>query len=66
MVAGALATAAFVAAMLSWFYALVRGRVPRGLRNLGAFELRYAAQTYGYPTCSPTAIRTAVPPPAGR
>ena len=48
MVSGALAGAAFVAAILSWFYALARGRVPRGLRNLGAFELRYAAQVYGY------------------
>jgi hypothetical protein len=47
-VSGALSTAAFVAALLSWFYALARGRVPKGLRNLGAFALRYAAQTYGY------------------
>ena len=47
----------------SWFYALVRGRVPRGLRNLGAFALRYHAQTLRLSaTCSPTAIRTAVPP----
>jgi hypothetical protein len=48
MVAGALSTSAFVAAMLSWFYALARGRVPRGLRNLSAFELRYTAQAFGY------------------
>jgi hypothetical protein len=48
LIAGALGSAAFVAAMLSWFYALARGRVPRGLRNLGAFELRYQAQTLGY------------------
>jgi hypothetical protein len=48
MVAGALATSAYVAALLSWFYALVRGRVPRGLRNLGAFQLRYSAQAFGY------------------
>ena len=48
MVSGALSGAAFVAAILSWFYALARGRVPRGLRNLGAFELRYAAQVFGY------------------
>ena len=39
---GRSATAAFVAALLSWFYALVRGQVPKGLRNLGAFELRYS------------------------
>jgi hypothetical protein len=48
MVAGALAGAAFVAALLSWFYALWHGRVPQGLRNLGAFELRYSAQLFGY------------------
>ncbi|HZO60752.1 MAG TPA: DUF4389 domain-containing protein [Solirubrobacterales bacterium] len=45
---GALATAAFLAAVFSWFCALFTGRVPRGLRNLGAYDLRYAAQTYGY------------------
>ena len=39
---------AFLAAVLSWFYALVRGRVPKGLRNLGGMELRYYAQTAGY------------------
>jgi hypothetical protein len=48
MIASALATAAYLAAIFSWFYALVCGRVPRGLRNLGAFELRYYAQTLGY------------------
>jgi hypothetical protein len=46
--ASVLSTAAYVAAILSWWYALFRGRVPRGLRNLGAFELRYYAQTLGY------------------
>jgi hypothetical protein len=47
-VASALLGVAFVAAFLSWFYALVRGEVPRGLRNLGAYALRYNAQTNGY------------------
>jgi hypothetical protein len=71
---GALGTAGFVAALLSWFYALARGRVPKGLRNLGAFALRYAAQTYGYlalltdryPYSGPTAggqLTLAPPPP---
>jgi hypothetical protein len=74
MVSGALGTSAFVAAILSWFYALVRGQVPKGLRNLGAFALRYAAQTYGYlalltdryPYSGPTAggqLTLAPPPP---
>jgi hypothetical protein len=48
MVSGALGGAASLAAVYSWFYALVRGRVPRGLRNLGAFSLRYNAQTLGF------------------
>jgi hypothetical protein len=48
MIVGALSTAAYIAAFFSWFYALFRGRVPLGLRNLGAFELRYTAQTFGY------------------
>jgi uncharacterized protein DUF4389 len=48
MVAAALGTSAYLAALLSWFYALARGRVPRGLRNLGAFQLRYSAQVFGY------------------
>jgi hypothetical protein len=47
-VSSALGGAATLAAVYSWFYALVRGRVPRGLRNLGAFSLRYNAQTFGY------------------
>ena len=37
-----------MAAIYIWFYALVRGRAPRGLRNLGAYSLRYGAQTTGY------------------
>jgi hypothetical protein len=48
LIAGALAGAAFTAALLSWWYAMFRGRVPRGLRNLGAYELRYYAQYMGY------------------
>lgn len=48
LVSGALATTAYIAAFFSWFHGLFRGRVPRGLRNLGAYELRYAAQVFGY------------------
>jgi hypothetical protein len=35
-------------AFLGWFYALARGRVPRGLRDLGAYALSYAAQFWAY------------------
>jgi hypothetical protein len=48
IVAGAVGTAAFVAAFLGWFAALARGRMPEGLRNLGAYYLRYNAQVSGY------------------
>jgi hypothetical protein len=38
----------FVVALFGWFVALVLGRMPRGLRGLGAYALGYAAQTTGY------------------
>lgn len=41
-------TAIYAAAFLGWFAALFTGRMPRQLRNLGAFGLRYAAQTTAY------------------
>jgi hypothetical protein len=47
-ISSAIGGAAFIAAVFMWFHALVRGRVPRGLRNLGAFSLRYNAQSFGY------------------
>jgi hypothetical protein len=37
-----------VAAFLGWFFALVRGRMPRGLRDLVAYGLSYAAQAWAY------------------
>lgn len=37
-----------VAGFLGWFAALATGRMPRGLRGLGAYALGYYAQTYGY------------------
>jgi len=36
------------AAFLAWFVALVRGRAPRGLRDLIAYAIGYGAQTGGY------------------
>ena len=44
----ALGSAAFVAAVLGWFAALVTGRMPRGLRDLLAFCLRYDGQLSAY------------------
>jgi hypothetical protein len=44
----ALGGVALVIAFLTWWYALVTGRMPEGMRNLGASCLRYSAQTYAY------------------
>jgi hypothetical protein len=38
------------AAFLGWFSALARGRMPRGLRDLTAYGLSYAAQAWAYMT----------------
>lgn len=46
VVAGALSYVLSTVAFLGWFAALVTGRMPEGLRNLGAYALRYTAQTY--------------------
>ena len=46
--AAGLSGAAFVAAVLGWFAALATGRMPRGLRDLAAWSIRYTAQTDAY------------------
>jgi hypothetical protein len=69
LVSGVLGIALAVAAFLGWFAALVTGRMPEGLRNLGAIAIRYTAQTYvygavltdRYPSASP-AVRPAPEP----
>jgi hypothetical protein len=68
LISGALSAALWVAAFLGWFAVLATGRMPTGLRNLGAFCIRYISQTDAYvciltdryPHSSP-ALR---PPPA--
>jgi len=47
-IAGALGAALIVAAVLTWFMALVTARAPEGLRNLSAWALRYQSQTNAY------------------
>jgi hypothetical protein len=37
-----------VLAFFSWWIALFTSQVPEGIRNFGAFALRYETQTYGY------------------
>jgi hypothetical protein len=48
LVAGGLGGVLAVAAVLAWFASLVTGRMPASLLALGAFVLRYTAQTNGY------------------
>ena len=48
LIASVLLTAAFIAAFIGWFAALVRGRTPRGLRDLTAWALGYYGQMRGY------------------
>lgn len=48
LLASALGGVLLVLAVLAWFYSLGTGRMPEGLRNLGAACLRYSAQTYAY------------------
>jgi hypothetical protein len=48
IVASALGGVAFAIAFLGWWYALVKARMPEGMRNLGVTCLRYSAQTYAY------------------
>jgi hypothetical protein len=48
ILASALGGVALVVAFLGWWYALVTGRMPEGLRNLGASCIRYSSQTYAY------------------
>ncbi len=47
-IAGGFSSLLFLVGVLSWFTALVRGRLPRGLRTVGALALRYHAATVGY------------------
>jgi len=48
IVNGAVESGLFVAAVLTWFAALVKGTAPWGLRNLMAYALRYQAQVNAY------------------
>jgi hypothetical protein len=48
LLASALGGVLLAVAFLGWWYALVRARMPEGLRNLGASCLRYSAHTYAY------------------
>jgi hypothetical protein len=69
LISSALGGALYVAAFFGWWIALFTGRMPRGLRNLGAFAIRYSAQlnayafllTDRYPYAGPPADAESVP-----
>ncbi len=74
LLAGAFSQVLLVVAVLGWFASLATGQMPGGLRNLGAFALRYTGQAYGYlfllteaypysGPCHEVAPPTAPPPP---
>jgi 2-(1,2-epoxy-1,2-dihydrophenyl)acetyl-CoA isomerase len=46
--AAVLNTVLQVVALVAWVVALCLGRIPRGMRDLAAYCLRYQAQTYAY------------------
>lgn len=48
MLAAFLGAPLSLVALFGWFVGLILGRMPEGLRNLGAYCLRYSAQTYAY------------------
>jgi uncharacterized protein DUF4389 len=47
-ISGGLGGAGLVAAFLGWFVGLFLGRMPEGLRDLGAYALRYQGQANAY------------------
>ena len=48
LVSSSLAAVLFVAGFLGWFYALVTGRMPYGLREAGVYSIRYSAEVGSY------------------
>jgi hypothetical protein len=48
IVASALGSPLLLVGVFGWFVSLALGRMPVGLRNLGAYVIRYEAQVYGY------------------
>lgn len=71
LISGALGAALFVVAFLGWLASILTGRMPHGLRNLGAVAIRYHAQgnaylfivTDTYPHASPALWPRAEPEP---
>jgi hypothetical protein len=47
-ISGTLSGLLFLVAIFGWFVGLFLGRMPLGLRNLGAWAIRYSAETNAY------------------
>lgn len=65
IIQSATGAAMYAAAFLGWFAALFTGRMPRQLRNVGAFGLRYATQTSAFGFLLLTDRYPYAGPPAG-
>ena len=48
LIFSALSGVYLLTAVFAWWTALITGRIPRGLRDAGAFALRYSTQAYAY------------------
>ena len=48
VLASVLGVVGAIVAFVGWFAALAVGRMPKGMRDLAAYCIRYQAQTYGY------------------
>jgi hypothetical protein len=48
LLSSAISAAATIALVGAWIFSLIMGRVPRGLRDLNAFNVRYTAQYWSY------------------
>ena len=48
LISGTLSWVLFLVAIFGWFVGLFLGRMPLGLRNLGAYAIRYSAETNAY------------------
>jgi len=48
LLSSAYSVALYVVALLGWWAALFTGRMPEGIRNLGAVSLRYTGQVNAY------------------
>ena len=48
LLGGAYSAVIWIAALLGWWAALFTGRMPEGLRNIGAVALRYSGQASSY------------------